>query len=230
MGTDTSTATPADTRTRLLQTSLATFAHRDFEAVSIREIVEQAGANVAAISYHFGGKQGLYLATAEFLADALYGELGPTFAQIRTDAENADAATAGRLLDELIRRLVHRLTLDHLGDDAAGFILREQQRPTGAFDILFERLMLPIQQTFQLLVSKILGNRAPDERQLILTTHALIGQILAFRTARTTVLRRLGQTDFCAEDARQIAQTVSTLALNALHLGPGPAKTAPGAA
>ena len=53
-------ATQQGTRTRLLQTSLATFAHRDFEAVSIREIVEQAGANIAAISYHFGGKQGLF--------------------------------------------------------------------------------------------------------------------------------------------------------------------------
>ena len=48
-------------------------------------------------------------------------------------------------------------------------------------------------------------------------THAPIRQILAFRTARTTVLRRLGQTDFSQEDAREIADVISRLTLNALH-------------
>ena len=217
MDTELPNTTQQGTRTRLLQTSLATFAHRDFEAVSIREIVEQAGANIAAISYHFGGKQGLYLATAEYLADTLHKELGPMLEQIRAGAETADPETAGRRLDEMIQRLVHQLTMDHLGDYAAGFILREQHQPTAAFDILFKRLMLPIQKTFQLLVSRILGDTAPDERRMILVTHALIGQILAFRTARTTVLRRLGQTEFSNQDALEIAHTISGLTLNSLH-------------
>ena len=217
MTTRTNQSAQTDTRTRLLRTSLAIFAHRDFEAVSVREIVEQAGANIAAISYHFGGKQGLYLATAEFLADALHGELGPTLAQTRAGAENADPVTASHLLDEMIQRLVHNLTMDRLGDDAAGFILREQHQPTPAFDILYERLMLPIQSTYQLLVSRILGDAGPDSRRETLITHALIGQILAFRTARTTVLRRLDQTDFSQEDAREIADVISRLTLNALQ-------------
>jgi AcrR family transcriptional regulator len=217
MTTPTKRSAQIDTRTRLLRTSLSIFAHRDFDAVSIREIVEQAGANIAAISYHFGGKQGLYLATAEFLADSLQTLLGPTLAQIRTGAENADPGKASRLLDEMIRTLVHSLIMDRLGDDAAGFILREQHQPTPAFDILYERLMLPIQSTYQLLVSRMLSDAEPDSRQQILVTHALIGQILAFRTARTTVLRRLGQTDFSQQDAREIADVISRLTLNALH-------------
>lgn len=201
----------------MLETALATFAHRDFEAVSIREIVELAGANIAAVSYHFGGKQGLYLAAAEFLADSLQAELGPALAQIRTSTEKACPDSARQLLDGLIQRLVHSLTMDRLGDDAAGFILREQHRPTAAFDILYDRLMLPIQQTYQLLVARILGDDAPGERRQILMTHALIGQILAFRTARTTVLRRLGQTGLTEADAGEIAVTISRLTFNALQ-------------
>ena len=46
----------------------------------------------------------------------------------------------------MIGRLVHNLTMDRLGEDAAGFILREQHQPTAAFDILYERLMRPIQK------------------------------------------------------------------------------------
>lgn len=217
MTRETQKTTLSDTRTRLLRTSLATFAQRDFEAVSIREIIEQAGANIAAISYHFGGKQGLYLATAEFLADSLQAKIAPTLAQARAGAESADRATASRLLEEMIHRLVHNLTMDRLGDDAAGFILREQHQPTAAFDILYERLMLPIQQTYQLLVAQIRGSSRPDNRREILITHALIGQVLAFRSARTTVLRRLGQTDFSEQDAHEIADVISHLALNALQ-------------
>ncbi len=205
-----------DTRTRLLRTALTVFAQRDFTAVSVREIVELADANIAAVSYHFGGKKALYLATAAFLTDSMQRKLGPMLAQTRANAERADTPTAAALLEGMIERLVHQLTMDRLGDDAAGFILREQHRPTAAFDILYERLMLPIQQTFQLLVTKIRGG-TDSPREQILTTHALIGQILAFRTARTTVLRRLGQTGFAAADAQDIASTISRLTLNALQ-------------
>lgn len=217
MNSRTNEATQIDTRTRLLQASLAIFAHRDFEAVSVREIVERAGANIGAISYHFGGKQGLYLATAKFLADALQAQLGPLLTQTRAGAEHADPVTAGKLLDQMIHGLVHNLTMDRLGDDAAGFILREQHQPTAAFNILYDRLMLPIQLTYRLLVSRILDSRESNTRQEILITHALIGQILAFRTARTTVLRRLAQADFSDRDAEEIASVISMLTLSALQ-------------
>lgn len=217
MNKETQKPAQADTRSRLLRTSLAIFAHRDFEAVSIRQIVELAGANIAAISYHFGGKQGLYMATAEFLAETLHAEIGSTLAQTRAGAVDADPPAAARLLEEMIQQLVNNLTMDPLGDDAAGFILREQHQPSAAFDILYDRLMLPIQQTYQLLVSRIIGRSRPDDRREILITHALIGQILAFRTARTTVLRRLNQSDFTTQDAREIAETISELTLNALQ-------------
>ena len=48
-------------------------------------------------------------------------------------------------------------------------------------------------------------------------THAPIGQIPAFRTARTTVLRHLGQTDFSQQDAREMVDVISRLTLNALQ-------------
>jgi TetR/AcrR family transcriptional regulator, regulator of cefoperazone and chloramphenicol sensitivity len=212
-----SSVVQTDTRTRLLRTALAVFAHRDFEAVSVREIVDQAGANIAAISYHFGGKQALYLATAEFLADAMQDQLGPTLARIGAEVEGADPSAARRMLEEIIQQLVHSLTMDRLGEDAAGFILREQHQPTAAFDILYERLMKPIQETYQMLVSRMLGEPESNRRRQVLITHALMGQILAFRSARTTVLRRLDQADFSEQDAREIADVVSCLTLNALQ-------------
>ena len=205
-------AARSDTHTRLLRAALTVFSRRDFDAASVRDIVQRAGANVAAVSYHFGSKQGLYLATAEFLADTLLARMGPMLAEIRNESADTDAAAAETQLRRLIHGLSDTLLSDGIGDDAAGFVLREQHQPTAAFDILYERLMAPMQQGFARLVARI-----DHSRTGILITHALIGQILAFRMARSTVLRRLGQPAFSAADVAQIAALTGDLACKALH-------------
>jgi AcrR family transcriptional regulator len=53
---------PSDTRARLLQAAIRLFAHQGFAKTSTRELAEAAQVNVAAISYHFGDKAGLYRA------------------------------------------------------------------------------------------------------------------------------------------------------------------------
>ena len=50
---------PAETRDRVLDAAERLFAERGIEAVSIRDITRAAGANLAAINYHFGSKQEL---------------------------------------------------------------------------------------------------------------------------------------------------------------------------
>jgi TetR/AcrR family transcriptional regulator, regulator of cefoperazone and chloramphenicol sensitivity len=50
-------------RERLLQAAMRLFATQGFNNTSTREIALAAGANVAAISYYFGDKAGLYRAT-----------------------------------------------------------------------------------------------------------------------------------------------------------------------
>ncbi len=56
-------AAPAeDPRYRLLHSGLRLFAAQGYSQTSTRELAESAGVNVAAISYYFGDKAGLYRA------------------------------------------------------------------------------------------------------------------------------------------------------------------------
>ncbi len=55
-----------DTRTKLIDTATPLFADNGLAGVSVRELAQAAGANVAAVSYHFGGKEGLYHAVLEY--------------------------------------------------------------------------------------------------------------------------------------------------------------------
>ena len=52
-----------ESRERILYTALRLFAERGFAKTSTREIAKAAGVNIAAISYYFGDKAGLYAAT-----------------------------------------------------------------------------------------------------------------------------------------------------------------------
>ena len=47
-------------RDRLLQVAARLFAEKGFNGVGVREIAGGAGVNISMISYHFGGKEGLY--------------------------------------------------------------------------------------------------------------------------------------------------------------------------
>jgi len=58
--------TPAlaqDTRTRLIESAIVHFAAKGFDGAGIREIAKSANANSALVTYHFCGKEGLYLET-----------------------------------------------------------------------------------------------------------------------------------------------------------------------
>lgn len=51
-----------DTRDRILDAAEKLFAKQDYDGTSLREITEYAGANLAAVNYHFGAKKELYRA------------------------------------------------------------------------------------------------------------------------------------------------------------------------
>jgi AcrR family transcriptional regulator len=53
---------PPDTRTQLLDAAERLFAERGFRGTSIRAITDLAGANLAAVGYHFGSKAQLLAA------------------------------------------------------------------------------------------------------------------------------------------------------------------------
>ena len=209
----------ASTRRRLLQAALRAFGQRDYDAVSTREIVEAAGANISAISYHFGGKQGLYLATAEFLAENIHGELQADLQRIGERLEQADPPQCAAMLGELVSGFVGSLLTGEFGEDAPGFIFREQNQPTQAFDVLYAKLFGPMHRTMTILAARARGLPEGSD-QARLAAHALLGQAIVFRGARTTMLRHLGRDAYTAEDKLQIKSLVAAMTTAALDYSP----------
>lgn len=107
---------PAGTRSALLDAAERLFAEHGIGAASVRAITQEAGANVAAVHYHFGSK--------EALARAVYSRrFGPLNAERlrRLDACEAAAGTGGPELRCLIEAFVGP-SLDAVRDGSAGVL------------------------------------------------------------------------------------------------------------
>ena len=74
------------------------FAERGVAATSIRELAQEAGVNVAAVNYHFGDKETLYLETLRFCYRACGGlnAQGEEILKRAIDAGTQKAAAAGQ--------------------------------------------------------------------------------------------------------------------------------------
>src|SRR5215207_11247492 len=58
--------TSATTKQRLLEAAEELFAVKGFDGTSVEDITRQAKANRAAVSFHFGGKERLYIEAVKF--------------------------------------------------------------------------------------------------------------------------------------------------------------------
>lgn len=64
----------SDTRTRLIEVASRHYANHGYEGMSLRRVTQEAEANIAAVSYHFGSKQQLLVASFRHAVDPVNAE------------------------------------------------------------------------------------------------------------------------------------------------------------
>ena len=189
------------TREALIGAAVELFGRRGYHAASNRALAEAAGVNAALIGYHFGGKEGLYLAAFEHIAARMGERVGPMVAEVEAALERApeDGAAPDDFLP-LLHRLLDGFVAVLNSEESASWarlIVREQQDPTDAFDILYRGMMGRALRLITRLVHRIehSGAEEPEEPEALersrLTALTIAGQALVFRIARTTALRHM---------------------------------------
>ncbi len=60
-----------DLAVRLIEAAIEQFGQHGFDGASTRDIAAASGTAMSSITYHFGGKDGLYLACADYIAEQI---------------------------------------------------------------------------------------------------------------------------------------------------------------
>jgi AcrR family transcriptional regulator len=186
------------TRETLLKAALEVFGRSGFDAASTRAIAEKAGVNQALIGYHFGGKQGLYLGVFEHIVGQMQQRMAPVAADVTRRLESAPRDPLGRrdLAVQLMLTVFDAYT-DMIGEPAAAgwvrLILREQQDPTEAFQLLYDSIFSRLLALLSRLVATACDIEEASDACHVRTL-MILGQVLVFFVARGTTSRYLAWT------------------------------------
>jgi len=211
----------ADTRARLIDAALDVFGRLGFEGATTRQIAKEAGANLAAIVYHFGGKEALYLAVAEYIVGRISALLGPDLVRMSDRAATANPAAARAALTRVLAHYVDVLLGNAEAERWARFVVREQMQPTSAFETI-ERFMGGAHGLATRLVAVAL--QRPEDEEVRLRVFTMIGQILVFRVAQALVLRRMGWKAIGEVERTKIKRVVIENVTAILTLGDPPGR------
>lgn len=195
------------TDSRLLNVAIDLFGRDGMNAIGTRAVADAAGVQMSAITYHFGSKEGLYLACARRIAAVMQERTAPLLGHsLATCSESGGAAEARTAILALLGGFVAIMMNDDLAP-IARFIVREQMNPTPAFAILFDEAMQPVIERMHQLLQQIAANRLTHD-QVRIRTLALFGQVLAFRFARATLMRATGWQSVGADEISAVRAVV----------------------
>ena len=180
-------------KARLIEAAVRIFGEKGLKGATVRDIARAAGQNVAAIAYYFGSKEKLYHTIIEGIVSEMHHALGDILDRITELArqERPKPAAARALLKSFLGAVYLRVLSRNEALPIARLIVREQLGPTPAFEILYHKAFRHLHEQLCFLVGVALG-RSARERQTILRTHLLMGQVYFFAMSRETILRRLG--------------------------------------
>lgn len=201
-------STSNETRQRLLEAAGEVFARQGFRNATIREICRRARANLAAVNYHFGDKDRLYLAV---LVDA-HTRAREKYPLFSGDSEDIPPALR---LRAFIHDLMFSLVDEGMPAWCSKLMAREMIEPTTALDTLVEKMLRPMAEKLRAIVRELLGAGVTDD-QVRYCQLSIVSQCVHYRHARPVIQRLFPQQNFEAVDIQALVDHITRFSLIAL--------------
>lgn len=198
---------PAATREQLIAAAAAVFADAGFRGATVRDICQRAGANVAAVNYHFGGKQGLY---TEVLRRH-YQRALDRFPGVGAAPRKAPAEE--RLL-AFVRSFLQRIFAEGLDSCHGRLLAREMIEPTPALDELVAVEIRALADQLTEIVGDLLpAARRRDEVLVRLCMGSVVSQIVFYLHCQPVIQRLFPRLQFSASNLEALARHITRFSL-----------------
>lgn len=193
------------TKERILDKAEILFAQKGYRAVSVREITSAARCNLAAVNYHFGKKENLYL-------EVFRSRWVPRATRIRDSFRKALAGQDTLSPPLVVRALAQAFLEGPLTDEErlrhSQLMTREMTQPTRAFEHVAQKAIQPFFKEFADKLGSAQIDKV-DQEQMLLNIFSIFSMVLYFNFARVAVSSLTGReydTDFRARLVEQITQ------------------------
>jgi len=141
------------TRESLLAAASVVFAEKGYRDATIAEICERAGANVAAVNYHFADKETLY-------KEAWRHSFSESVKAHPPDCAVSDSAPPEERLRGQVAALLCRIADE--GNREFLIVQKELANPTGLLNEVMREELRPLHEKMESLVSELLGPYVSD--------------------------------------------------------------------
>jgi TetR/AcrR family transcriptional regulator, regulator of cefoperazone and chloramphenicol sensitivity len=193
------------TREKLIEAAGQVFAEQGFYSATVREICKRAGANVAAVNYHFGDKIGLYTAVLHHSVKA-----ASHIAAIK-DLLDSDGPPEEKLR-AIIRARLEGAVRRSKADWQIGIMAHEFARPTPVLSQIVDTVSRPLYERLLDLIARILG-RQPHDPVTSLCAHSIMGQILFYSLGAPVLALLWPQAELTPDQIGRIADHIADFSL-----------------
>jgi len=197
-----------DTKQRILDAAGRIFAERGFQTATVREICSAAGCNLAAVNYHFGDKERLYI---EAVKQAHHRRLQDVPAPVFPNGTPAE---------EQLRAFTEALLVRMLADDEAPWhsqlMLRELFQPTAACEQWVREYIRPQFQMLLGILGQLLPESVPMARRRLLA-FSVVGQCMHYKVAAPVIRLLVDEAEYRTLQPAPLARHICDVTLAAVR-------------
>jgi AcrR family transcriptional regulator len=196
------------TRQRLLEVAGMVFAEQGFKCATVREICKRAGANVAAINYHFGDKQGLYSETLRYWVRESLAKYPPNMGI-------SESSTPQEKLYAYVRSFFWRIFDEGRPSWYGKLMAREMIEPTHALDECVSETIRPTFDLLRDIVRELMRDAGDD--QVRRCARSIVGQMVFYHHCRPVIDKLQPEMCYTRDEIDKLAEHVTQFSLAAMN-------------
>ncbi len=193
-------------RERLLEAAGEIFAEKGFKGATVRDIIDRAGVNIAAVNYYFRDKERLYI---EAVKHAACRE--PEDAHLAWPPGTPPAVK----LRDLIRFQLCKFLEPDRPEWLARLVMRELTQPSAACAELVREYIEPRSKILLSILRELLPPETP-RRKCFLTAFSIVGQCHFYVSHKPIIRQLIGEDEYKRLDVDTLADHIAQFTLRAL--------------
>ncbi len=190
------------------------FAETGLDGTSVRAIAEKVGANIAAINYHFGGKENLYTEALRHVIQEC--ECRGARQALEDESHFATPERKAALLRDLVRERFTSYFSPSRPQWYGRLVIRSMLDPTPSLETVVKQLMFPEHEALVQVFQRINPALTADAARL--WAFSLIGQIGFYVFGESVILMVLNTRRYTADFMDAAAEHVSRMMIAAMGL------------